>query len=1177
MFIRLVLVLASAVMVWAQTDRANVVGTVTDQSGAVVAGAKVKAVHVATNAERSTVSSAQGDYNIPQLPVGQYRIEFEASGFKTYVRQDVVLTPGTILRVDAALTLGQVNESVEVLGQAPLVSTDSARVNTAVTPKFVQDLPLVVGGQLRSPLDLSLIAPETKNTYNISIGGGQEGGWDLSIDGISATPAAPFEQRLWTMVNSPSVDAVQEFAVDTNGFKAEFGHAGGGGFAFVSKSGTNAFHGNAYEFLRNNALDANKFFNNANNLKRAIYKQHDFGGTVGGPIWIPKVYNGKDKTFFFVSYEAFRNRTGAPTNFYTVPLAEMYQGDFRNWKSRTGALIPIYDPDTTRPDGQGGFTRTPFANNSIPQARFSTVAKNVIPLATMRPNTADPSGVLNPNPRSNFLTTIGARTDPWDKFSVKGDHNVTQNNRVGFMFQKNRTQQLAVGGTPPGLPEPLNQDFQYGDTWTRVYRGTYDKTLSPTLLNHFAIGFNDWGQVRRADDTQYLQGWGTKLGIKNSADPDLLFPGFRFDEYSPWGRSEYGGSYNKTFGFSNDLTWSRGSHNLKFGFIYQNDHYNGYGAHTASGNFSFSRQATSVPLDQTPNSGNAFASFLLGQVSSAALETTRFVSDQWHYYSIYAQDDWRVNRKLTLSYGIRWEYVPPTIEGKFPDGYSNFDPTVPNPAANGRLGAMVYAGDGPGRLGRRTLYDGWPYGFGPRLGAAYTVNDKTVLRASIARSFGSMKNTGGSSHFQGYIGSFSFNSTDGNLTPAFKLDDGYTNWPKPPFLVPNFNNDRDTPYWQSYDAGRLPEYYSLNLNVQRQLSSSMVLELGYSGSLGHHLATNLVNVNQINPNVFFNSMRQMGYTAANNLFNSRIDSPAARAAGIPYPYASYNPAFSTAQALRPYPQFRTINTGGDGGDRSGNSTYHALVVKWEKRYSSGLSFLNSYVFSKFFTDSETLNAGSNGSMDAYNRRLEKSLSRNDLTHNFKFSYSYELPIGKGKKYLTSGALSHVVGNWRIAGIHVYNSGAPMQLFAGFGFPIFANSSNRPTVLDYNDWRGATAAGNFDPNKDRWFNLPAFNAAQLDSLPSGTYKAVVLRSGFGTMTVRNPKQRYPWNLNESISLARTFKFGERISMDIRGEAFNLFNRVVWGGPDLTMSSNNFGRVLSQANDPRQLQLGAKIQF
>ena len=1163
----------------AQTDRANLTGTVTDQSGAIVPGATVAAIHVATNATRTATTNTEGGYVIPQLIVGEYRLKTEAAGFKTSVNSGITLTPGATVRADISLQIGQITESIQVSGQATLLQTDSARVNTAVTPKFVEDLPLVVGGQLRSPLDLVSIVPEAKGGGNITVAGGQEGGWDMTIDGISATPAAPFEQRLWTMVNSPSIDAIQEFAVDTNGFKAEFGHAGGGAFAFVSKSGTNQFHGNLYEFLRNDFLDASGFFDNANNKRKPVLKQNDFGGTVGGPVWIPKIYDGRNKSFFFFSGEFFRNRTGPRADQFTIPLPEMYQGDFSNWKDQNGSLLPIYDPATTALQPNGTYTRTPFPGNQIPLGRFSTVAKNVLPLATMKTNLGDTRGILNPNPRNNFLTTTGARTDPWDKWSIKGDQILGDKHRVGFLFQKNRTLQLAIGD-PPGLPGPLNNGFQYGDTWTKVYRGTHDWNLSPTILNHLSGGFNDWGQVRRAGDPSYNQGWSPKLGLKNTALPDLLFPQFAFDQYSTWGRAEYGGSFNKTAAFTNDLNWVKGAHTLKFGVMFQEDHYNGYGSHSASGALNFARTATSTPLDTTNTSGNGFASFLLGQVSSASLETKRVVSDQWKYYSLYAQDDFRLNRKLSVSYGIRWEYTPPTFEGYFPDGYSNFNPTLVNAYAGGRLGGIEYAGTGEGRTGSRTLYDAWPYGFSPRLGLAYTFNDKTVLRASGARTFGSMKNTGGSSHFQGFIGNYPFNSPNGNLSPAFLLDEGYPAWPAPPFLRREGQNaanpaSNDANYWQSYDAGRLPEFYNWSLGIQRALPGDMVVEASYNAQLGRHLATNAVSINQIDPAVFFGwAQRLGGVDAARTFFNSDVASPAARNAGIALPYPNFRG--TVKQSLRPFPQFNNINTGGDGGDRSGSSTYHAFVLKWEKRYSSGLTFLNSYVYSKIFTNADTANASGGSTMTHYNRALDKTVGGNDQPHNLKFSYSYELPFGKGKPFLAGGVAGQVLGGWRIAGIHQYASGTPMSVGPGYGFEFFGG--NRVSVNSLEGWKDTSyAGGKFDPNKDLWWDVTKFKSTPTDVRPGNETAVWVAKSSLGTAPVRNPGMRSPWNLSENISVARTFRFGELIRLDFRGEAFNLLNRVRWGGPDGGLTSNNFGRITSLGNSPRQLQLGMKVVF
>jgi hypothetical protein len=1172
-----------ALTLLAQTDRANLTGTVTDQSGAVVPNATVTAIHVATNAVRSAITNAEGEYVLPQLVVGDYQLRTEARGFKASLNSGIVVTPGATIRADVKLEVGQVTESVQVSAQAALIQTDTAKVQTAVSPKFISDLPLVVGGQLRSPLDLVSVVPEARSGGNITVAGGQEGGWDLTIDGFSATPAAPFEQRLWTMVNSPSVDALQEFAVDTNGFKAEFGHAGGGSFAFVSKSGTNQFHGNAYEFLRNDFFDAPGFFDNATGKRKPVLRQHDFGFTIGGPIWIPKIYNGRNRSFFFLSNERFRNRTGPRADQFTIPLPEMYQGDFSNWKDQSGNLLPIYDPATNRPGPNATTIRDPFPGNLIGAARFSAVAKNVFPLATMKPNLGDTRGILNPNPRNNFLTTTGTQTDPWDKWSVKGDHIFNEKHRVGFLFQKNRTLQLAVGD-PPGLPGPLNNGFQYGDTWTKVYRGTHDWSIATAMLNHIAVGFNDWGQVRRAGDPSYNQGWAEKLGVKNTAIPQLMFPQFAFDSYSTWGRAEYGGSYNKTGGFTDDLNWVKGAHSMKFGFQFQEDHYNGYGSHTASGSFNFARTATSVPQDQTNTSGNGFASFLLGQVSSANLQTERFVSDQWKYYAFYAQDDWRISPKLNLSYGIRWEYTPPTVEGYGPDQYMNFRPDMPNTYAGGRPGAVEFAGSGQGRTGTRTLYPGWPWGFSPRIGLAYTVDSNTVIRLSGARTFGSMKNTGGSSHWQGFIGEYSFNTPNSNIDPAFLLDNGYPEWPKPPFLRPEGVNagnpaSNDVNYWQTYDAGRLPEYYNWAIGIQRGLRGNMVVEAGYNAQLGRHLVTNQVSINQIHPDVFNVWMNRLGGdpVAVQNLFNQSITSAAAIANGFSKPYANFPNNQTIRQSLRPFPQFNNINTSGDGGDRSGSSTYHALVVKWEKRYSSGLTFLNSYVFSKTLSDVGAANASGSSTLTHYNRRLNKAIAANDQTHIWKFSYSYELPFGKGKRFMTTGIGMVLLGGWRIAGIQQYASGTPLSLSTSYNPFSAIYAGNRVSVTSLDGWKDTEyTGGKFDPNKDLWWDVSKVEITPTNSPRSGS-AVYVARNSFGDAPARNARMRSPWVLSENVTLSRTFRFTERVGLDIRGEAFNLFNRVRWGGPDSSINSNNFGRVTSQGNSPRQVQLGAKLSF
>src|SRR5687768_9060419 len=398
----IVLFLGAASSAAAQADRGTITGTVTDSSGGVVGNASVKAIHVATNFERTVTTSDQGTYTIPQLQVGAYVVVVTAKGFGTKTVENIELTAGGTARVDGTLAVGGLADAVTVSGENRQIQTDSVKVTTAITSKFIQDLPLVVGGQLRSPLDLSLIAPEAKagtsgdgGRGNIVIAGGQEGGWDLTLDGVSATPGAPFEQRLWTTLNSPSVEAITEFAVDSNGFKAEFGHAGGGAVSFVSRSGSNRWQGKVFEFFRHDSLDTINYFSKALGRPKPPLEQHDFGGVFGGPVVLPWMYNGRNRTFFFASYEAYRNKTAAAPTTATVPTAEMFFGDFSGWRDANGNLIPIYDPATTRSNPNGlGFIRDPFPGNVIPPARFSQISREVLQLATMRPD--------RPGVRNNF-------------------------------------------------------------------------------------------------------------------------------------------------------------------------------------------------------------------------------------------------------------------------------------------------------------------------------------------------------------------------------------------------------------------------------------------------------------------------------------------------------------------------------------------------------------------------------------------------------------------------------------------------------------------------------------------------------------------------------------------------------------------------------------------------------
>src|SRR6476469_9227455 len=356
----------------AQGDRGIITGTVKDPSGAAMPRAVVTAIHLVTNTSYKTSTTASGDFTVPALPVGGYQVRVESVGFKTQVENNVAVAAGATVRLDVVMEVGATQQTIEIQARAAMLTADTARVSTEVSAKMVDELPLVVNGAVRSPFDLAATTAEVAGSgdSNFRIGGGRIGAFGVTLDGTAATVARPDAQVSWGQINAPSVEALTEFSVESGGFKAETGHASGGTISFVSKSGTNEFHGNAYEFLRNQALDARGFFA----AKKAVYKQNDFGATIGGPVYIPKIYNGRNRSFFFFSYEGFRNRIGATATPYTVPAPEFFQGDLHNWVNASGKMIPIYDPSTTTLVN-GSYQRMPFPNNQIPQSQFDPVAK----------------------------------------------------------------------------------------------------------------------------------------------------------------------------------------------------------------------------------------------------------------------------------------------------------------------------------------------------------------------------------------------------------------------------------------------------------------------------------------------------------------------------------------------------------------------------------------------------------------------------------------------------------------------------------------------------------------------------------------------------------------------------------------------------------------------------------
>jgi len=1180
-------------LAFGQSERGTITGAVRDQSGAVVPSANVTITNQATNIAIHATTNNDGEFTVPNLQPGLYIVRVEKQGFRPSEEKGLTLDASQTARADASLQVGTSTQAIEVQASAVTLQTEDAKNSVTLNNQLVNDLPLEVNGTVRTPFDLASMAPDAKNVggdTGFAIGGGQAAAYGTTLDGVSTNTSRAL-QKSWIASNSPSVEAIDQFTVDSGGYKAEYGHAAGV-MTYVSKSGSNQFHGSAYEFIRNNDFDANNFFSNSSGIPISIYKQNDFGATVGGPVWIPKVHKGRDNTFFFFSYEGFRNRTGANGTSFTVPTPEMYTGNFKNWVTSTGAQIPIFDP-TTQVTTASGTTRQPYPNNQIPQSEFSPAFQKA--LGVFQTKTLGFGGAILPNNgaapgtpayiSNNFLETQGTQVYPVNKLSVKGDKVFNDKMRISGYWGWDREHETYGADGPPTLPG-LYSNYNDLTQSSDVFRFSWTWTLAPNKINYFYAGGNDWNQDHKPPQ-EYIGGWQSKFCLVNvpNCNDNLvnLFSGGTGDTYSTWGGQADNGSENTVYAYNDDFTWIKGKHTIKFGGMYQLNHYNGFGRQCEAGCIGFSYQETGVPGGSNTNAGgHAFASALIGYADSGQIDTVRFIGQQFYYYGGFIQDDFKITRKLTVGYGLRYDVnTPPTGLG---NRWTDFGPNTPNPAAGGIPGAVLFAGDCTGCVGSRTLSGLWWKGFGPHVGLAYSWDSKTVIRASYARSYGSNISVSGSTHNSGYTLTQTFSSADSGILPTYTVDGGMPPWTAPPFINPSVSNGTSVAWFQGNETTKLPAYDNIYFGIQRQLGNSMFFEAAYNGVMGDHLQAELLDYNQINPSYL---TAYGSIPTSINVLNSLVGSATANAAGVTAPFSAFNTLWGSratvAQALRPYPQYTIIDTYAGQGDHSGHSTYNALILKFQKRLSYGLTLQTSYVWSKILTDADSAWGGADLSpalgyaADLFNRRLEKSIGEYDVPRDFKLSIVYSLPFGKGQQFLTQGPASWILGNWRLASINVYDEGTPIGITTSYTLPIYGTSdagSTRipPYITSYNGWQ-PSYSGKFDPAKDNFF------------VPYGTGPFPLQGTGtaldsIGNDTRLNPKLHYFPNLNENMSVARTFPIHEKVRMEFRAEAFNVFNRVRFGTGSMQLQNAQFGVLTgagSQLNTPRNLQLALKLYF
>jgi hypothetical protein len=1119
------------VVAFAQGDRATITGLVTDSTQAAIPDVEITVTHVETNIQTTTRTGPTGNYTLMRLPVGTYTLMARKDGFRTHQQTGVPARVGETLRLDFSMVVGQVTEQVTVTGAAPLIQSESAEVGMVLTSSQFTELPLTLAGGIRNPSSFIFLQPGVTPgaTWEKHVNGNSAFTDQVYYDGIALSRGDLANDA---EVN-PSVDAIAEFKLISNNYSAEYTHALGGVTTFNMKSGTNDLHGNGFWLNSVEAYNARNFFQQS----KPKYRQNNWGFTVGGPVYLPKVYDGRNKTFFFYSFDQYYQRSPGSPGLGTVPTAKMLEGDFSEWVAAGKGMV--YNPRTTRTEN-GKVVRDPFPNNIVPKSMWSSISSKMV---AMHPQPTY-AGLAN-----NYQLDTGYPSTDQQSSGFKIDHMFTEAHRLSGMF--NYTDRPAVkcptannvGGN--GLAGDL-ECHNVQQVTTRLVRLNYDWTLSPNVLNRFSGGLSRFRNPNFS--VHYGKGWPEKLGLKGVGGD--LFPWVDFNhDYVRFGDTIASDNYFTNFTFLDTLSLIRSNHTFKFGAEVQR-HRNNFRAYDGSGgNFQFNQLSTGLPGDST--TGNAWASFLLGEVYSGSSFFPYLQGGNRNtYFSLWANDDWKVTPKLTLNLGLRWEVQPGFTDPN--DRLSYMDPDTPNPALGNIPGAYIFAGEGPGLAGFKSTGNTHWRDFAPRVGFAYRLTNKTVLRGGYGIFYAQIitQGTNVNGLREGFNVSAAFSSADLGVTPAFNWDDGFRqDFVHPPVIDPALKNGQGATLVDRDRSTLVPYTQQFNFLIEQQVGGDMSFSVGYVGNTGRRLHTG-IDWNQVHPT----------YLSLGPLLSKNILDPEVAAAGFKEPF----PGFATlwgargtlAQALRRWPQFAGV---GQAGATFGSSAYHSLQISGERHMSKGLMFTLAYTFSKAMADTEGFSSGT-GRMDNFNRRLDRSITSIDQPHVLTFSYIYELPFGPGQKYLTRGVASKILGGWKITGLHMYASGMPISVTLNNNLPI-GNAGQRPNIVS-SDLRSDISSGDFDPGRgDLWLNPAAF--------------AIPAPYTFGNAP-RYTHARVMSTRNESFGLLKDTRWGERYNWQFRFESSNPLNRVVWGAPVSNISSGSFGRINSAAGS-RQITLGTKFYF
>lgn len=1168
------LVLLLPGLTFCQEFRATINGVVTDQTGSPIAGVKIAVNEISTNTAVNTTSDSKGEYNAPFLQPGDYTVTAKIDGFKEYVRKGLHLGAGDKVSIDIKLEIGNATESISVSADAPLLNSENASVGQTISTKEVESLPLNGG----TPLALAALASGVIATGQPGLihpfDAGAAAGW--SIGGspsqtneilINGSPDATWDGRL---AYSPPKDAVLEVKINAFDSDAAFGHTGGGVLNQVLKSGSNDIHGSLFEQNQPNTTVANNYFNNKNGLGNPVTHYNQYGLTAGGPVWIPKVFNGRNKLFWFFAWESLKD-SQPNTNISTVPTAAERNGDFSALLA-AGASYQLYNPASAVVSSTGVVTRTAFPGNIIPPSQLSSIAKNVLQF------------IPAPN-----VTPSGGRADGFGNYGSTASTPDDYNNEIGRIdYNMSERNRMFVDVRRTGYLQSKNNYYgnqTTGSLLTRNNTGaSFDDiiTVSPTNIVDLRLNFT------RLDETHPSPSAGfdpTTLGLPGIVNQYTTLQQFPYVTWSSASGLTAMGSNGANKLPSQSLqffgTWVtlKGNHSIKTGLDVRQYNLNVYSYGNSVGNYDFSANTyvrSASNASSTVVLGQDIATFLLGLPTKVQYDVNTSAAYYQHYFATFVQDDWRVKPNLTINLGIRFDHDSPYHE-KFGRTTTGFDPTLTNPLAAAATAAYaknptallktpfaVNGGLAFPSAGDAAIFDTTSHLFSPRIGLAWTpgfLHGKTVIRAGFGMfvtpvSIASLSLTGAYSTNpiltqEGFSQSTTTTTTsnDNFVTPALTFANPFPGGIKLPVgaaLGAGTFNGQTINYLDPNQKN--PYSLRWNFNIQKQLAKNTVLEVSYIGNHGVHLPVTVTQLNVI-PRQYLSTLNSRDTAVINAL-----------SASIANPFAGLNTSTAgatttVAQLLATYPQYPVGSASGSTGvidqnSHIGSSYFQSVNVRLQKRFGSGVSIVANYIHSKLIERISWLNDT--------DPTPEKRLSPFDHPNRIVTSVSYELPFGKGKKFDFGGSkiLNMIAGGWSANSIYTFQVGAPLVWSNGsttspgdylpYGNPIVLNNRETNTV--------AFNTSNFNTNASQQFQ----------------YHIRTFSTTFGNLRQDGINQL-------DTSLLKRIQLRERVSMEIRAEAYNLINHPTFSAPNTTETNSQFGLITTQANRPRTMMFGARIKF